>query len=255
MNIMKTCFYRIITLSSILAAVLFLGACSAISGRNTSQDTEKGSVGSNSIANDSSLVQTQDEEPAEPDSSIMRIYKEILQDEAAFFSTDAQKDIKFSQLSQAVSSDNSVAANVSQFTVLDLDGDESMELVLRLTVNGDEYYGFEILHYQDGVVYGYTRWYRALRDLKADGSFSFSGGAADTGYGFLQFDGASLTEIVKAESKSSYDSNNNFSIEYFVDGRSAAEGDYLSAMNAFRHKPDATWYDFTDDNLSEILQG
>ena len=217
MNTKMMQFYKAIIRYLPLIAVLFLCACSAIDIEDISQDTDTRNEVLNSISSGSSSEIQEDmgtwsliseEEATNLDPSSMRVYKEILQDEATFFSMDAQKDIKLSQLNQAVSSDSSVVANVSQFAILNPDGNESFDLVLRLTVNGNEYFGFEILHYQDNAVYGYTRWYRSLMDLKTDGSFLFSGGTADTGYGILQFDGTNLTEIVKTESRSNYDDNN-----------------------------------------------
>ncbi|WP_285828480.1 hypothetical protein [Bacteroides acidifaciens] len=206
------------------------------------------SNGMNSI---SELSPASDREAENDASSIMQKYISVLQGESTFFSIVAEGNINFNQLNLAVTGDNNDIVDVSQFAVLDLDGDKTEELVLRLTVDGDDGHAFLILHYQDDVIYGYTRWRRGFRELKADGSFSFSSGAADTGWGTLQFDGKILTVIEKARSRSHYDEDNNFFIDYFVDGTSVTEGDYTSAMGTFGVKPDVTWFDFVSDNLKK----
>ena len=184
----------------------------------------------------------------------MMKYRSILRGESTFFSIVAEENIKLNQLNLAVTGDDSDIVNVSQFAVLDLDGDGTEELVLQVAVYDDDGHAFVILHYQDDVIYGFTRWRRGFRELKADGSFSFSSGAADTGWGTLQFDGEILTIIEKARSRSHYDDDNNFFIDYFVDGTSVTEGDFTSAMGTFWVKPDVTWFDFVSDNLDEILK-
>ena len=64
------------------------------------------------------------------------------------------------------------------FTIVDMDGDGENEIVLSISTGSiDE--GFEVLHYQDGIVYGYHFWYRALEDLKEDGKFIGKGGDFD----------------------------------------------------------------------------
>lgn len=187
------------------------------------------------------------------DSPVIQKFKAILQDEATFYSTGAGKDIKISQINQAVSSDDSVVAEVSRFTVLDLDGDGTMEMVLQLTVNGNEYYGFEALHEHDDIIYGYTLWYRGFRDLKTDGAFYFSSSAANHGWGVLRFDGKELVEIRKAEQASVYDEDDTQAMEYFVDGEKATKDDYSKAMSPFYGKSLASWYEFNNDNFEKLL--
>ena len=213
------------------------------------------SLDSSTEMNSISEFSTASDKEAEKDvSSIMMKYRSILRGESTFFSIVAEENINLNQLNLAVTGDDSDIVNVSQFAVLDLDGDGTEELVLQLTVDGDDGHAFVILHYQDDVIYGYTRWRRGFRELKADGSFSFSSGAADTGWGTLQFDGEILTIIEKARSRSHYDDDNNFFIDYFVDGTSVTEGDFTSAMRTFGVKPDVTWFNFASHNLDKILK-
>lgn len=188
-----------------------------------------------------------------PGKSPLSAYQSVLQNKAEFFSTDANKNLNISQLNQAVSDDSGVTAKAAKLAMVDLENDGTPEVILWLVVNNNDYYGFEVLRYQDGVVYGYTLPYRAFMDLKADGTFSFSSGAADYGFGTVKFTekGYSVEKISYCES--GYDSNNNQSISYFVDHESAAENDFLSAINKQSEKTGVTWYDFTDDNIKTML--
>lgn len=180
-------------------------------------------------------------------------YKSVLQNNAVFFSTDAKKDLNIDQLNQSVSNDSSVTVKVTRFAIVDLDNDGTPEVILWLTVNNNDYYGFEVLRYQDGVVYGYTLWYRAFMNLKADGTFSFSSGAADSGFGTIKFTTKDYLINEVTYIQSSYNSNNNLSISCFVNYESATETEFRSAVNKQDEKADASWYKFTDDNIEMML--
>jgi|GEM_PF-6385510 len=114
------------------------------------------------------------------------------------------------------------ALAISYFAVMDLDGDSIPEIILRITM-GDNDVGFEVMHYENGAVYSHELVYRSLMDLKTDGTFSYSSGAADSGFGKLRFEGN----------------------EYVI-----AEQPYYAAQHS---KEDASWYEFTSDNVDTVL--
>lgn len=163
-------------------------------------------------------------------------------------------ELYISQLNQTVSGDTSINAKAVKFAIADLEKDEIPEVILWLAVNDNEYFGYEVLSFKDGSVYGYTLWYRSFMDLKEDGTFSFSGGAADNGIGTIKFDetGYTINNITYCESV--IDSDNNMSVSYFVNHESATEEEFLSAIEEQGQKADAVWYDFTDDNISDIVR-
>jgi len=187
------------------------------------------------------------------DASPMSTYKSVLQNKTQFFSTDAKKNLNISQLNQAVSDDDSVKVKAIKLAIADLENDEIPEVILWLDVNTNEYYGFEVLRYRDGVVYGYTLPYKSFMDLKDDGTFSFSSGTADSGFGKVKFteNGYSIDKITYSES--SDNSGNNQITSYFVNNQSASEEDFLSAINKQSDKTAITWYDFTDENIEKLL--
>lgn len=185
--------------------------------------------------------------------SPLSTYLSVLQNKAEFFSTDAKKNLNINQLNQAVSSDSSVSAKATKLAIVDLEDDGTPEVILWLVVNDNDYYGFEVLRYQDGVVYGYTLSYRTFMDLKADGTFSFSSGASDYGFGRVKFTEKAYSVDKISYCESNYDSSNNQSISYFVDHKSATEEKFMSAINKQSEKIGAEWYDFTDDNINTLF--
>lgn len=185
--------------------------------------------------------------------SYMEMLKMVLQNKAVFFSSGAQENLRISQLAQTVSTAEWITAEATEFALVDLDGDNMKEVILRLTVVDDAYYGFEILRCQDTTVYGYTMWYRAFNDLKEDGSFSFSSGVSDNGFGTIQFDSDIYTITETAYSQSYYDTDRNRTLSFFVDGKPVAESDFTAAQYEQSLKPNAQWHKFTDENIERFL--
>ncbi len=188
-----------------------------------------------------------------PALSPVSAYEYVLQGKIQFFSVDAEEHLYISQLAQALSTDRSVETRMTKLAVVDLNSDETPEVVLGLAVNDNEDYGFEVLRYQDGVVYGYAFPYRALMDLKADGTFSFSSGAADHGFGTLEFtdNGYIVHRVTYCESR--YSPTQEQIVSYFVDGQDATVEDFLSAIARQTEKADVSWHDLEHTRLESVI--
>ncbi len=94
---------------------------------------------------------------------------------------------------------------LTRFALIDLDMDEVPEMVLEVTETA--YYGFPFAFIvlkaeTDGAVYAHEFVYRAMEDLKADGTFGFSSGAMDCGFGraWLHFARHGITNVTWCES-------------------------------------------------------
>lgn len=160
-------------------------------GGNQSDPFENG--GEPSDGNNGNL----DGENGNPQPSSVESFKAILLENGSFLNADLQsQEFSLANIGKVVTDDDSITVGVDKFTIIDLDGDGEDEIVLWIQVNGVVDYGFEVLHYQDGTVYGSTLPYRAFMDLKADGTFLYSSGAADSGVGRLKFaeDGRAIVE-------------------------------------------------------------
>ncbi|GAE90179.1 hypothetical protein [Acetivibrio straminisolvens] len=187
------------------------------------------------------------------DKSPMSAYRSVLQSKTTFFSIDANKELNITQLNEAVSADSSVKVEATKFAIVDLENDNVPEVILCLSVNDNDGSGFEILRYDNGMVYGYTLSYRSFMDLKADGTFSFSGGVADHGFGTIEFTNKGYTVNKITYCEASYDSGNNLIFSYIVNHKTSTEEDFLAAINMQDEKPDTIWYDFTDNNIETLL--
>ena len=137
---------------------------------------------------------------------------------------------------------------------MDIDGDGEDEAVLWLQINNISDYGFEILHDQNGEIYGYTLQYRAFMNLKTDGTFLFSGGAADTGIGKMTFSETGYSVNTQAYSQSGYDTNNELNVQYFINDESCSEDEFNDILSGQEQKADVEWYDLSENNINDILQ-
>ena len=133
------------------------------------------------------------------------------------------------------------------FSVVDLDRDGVPEVVLRMTLPGNDYVGFDILRWEGGTVVSYSQVYRGLQGLKQDGTYSYSSGASDHGFGLCSGfgeDGIHTTPITWCQSISQAPG-----VERFVDGRRASYEQFNDALARQDEKPDVVWYELADENI------
>lgn len=116
------------------------------------------------------------------------------------------------------------------------------ETVLELTTGGiPEFY--EVLHYENGTVYGYCIVYRGLEMLKTDGTFLYSNGAADYGYGRLKFrEDAYETDVLAHTGPSPNDGG--MDIAYDIGGEPVKEAAFAAFEREQNAKEDAVWIAF-----------
>ena len=196
------------------------------------------------------------ENPPEPSVELEEnAYKSILLGKSNFICTNlANESLNISEIGQAVTDDDSVTVSATKFTVMDIDGDGEDEAVLWLQINNISDYGFEILHYQNGEIYGYTLQYRAFMNLKTDGTFLFSGGAADSGIGKMTFSETGYSVNTQVYSQSGYDTNNELNVQYFINDESCSEDEFNDILSGQEQKSDVEWHDLSENNINAILQ-
>lgn len=185
-----------------------------------------------------------DEHPA------LGAYQAVLQGNAGFFSTDHGKNISLNDFLTDKEL-YGVAFKAARFSVLDLDGDSEPEVVVELTVeDAPEFY--EVLHYMDGAVSGYNITARGMGGLKADGTFQYSNGAADNGYGTLKFRTNAYDIDILGYMESSQN-DNGMSIACFVEDQPVTEEAYQSFMQEQDGKKDAVWHALSQENIEAAL--
>lgn len=184
------------------------------------------------------------------ESLAMEAYKTILQSEVEFFSTDDKKYVYLNDFLKEASGAE-VNLKVTNFAVLDMDGDEIPEVVLELSL-GDYPDYFEILHYKNDTVYGYNFVYRGLMQLKTDGTFRYSNSGTDIGYGKLKFESNNSETEILGYSEASYN-NDDMSISYFINNELVTEESFNSFCKEQNEKEDVTWHEFSKDNIENKL--
>lgn len=135
----------------------------------------------------------------------------------------------------------------TQFAVLDMDGDGLPEVAV---FNDWETL---ILHHQSDAkdCYGYVLAYRAINQLKADGTFSFSSSAAESGHGRLIFQGPGAYTV--DEYACSHVRDNAHELYFVVNGQEVSEATFQAELARQDRKTGAVWYDLTQDNIRRIL--
>ncbi len=120
-----------------------------------------------------------------------------------------------------------------KYAYVDMDNDGTNELVVETT----SYYGaFIILHYDKETrkIYGYMLGARSLEDLKEDGTFIGSGGAAVNSYCKIKFDKNKYEIIDLAYS----DSTNN---EYKIDDKDVTKKEIEEFTDNWFKKTSVEW--------------
>ena len=164
----------------------------------------------------------------------------VLTGEAAFMTQDGA----YTMDALADCFDIEAPIEPTALAVLDMDGDGTVEAVIRASI-GEEELGFLVLDAQADGVYGYAFTLRAMHALKQDGTFSFSSGAMDNGVGVASFAGTEteVTELARCEAGA------DGTPVYALCDVMVAEDAYDTFLSAQDEKPDADWCPFTQAQL------
>ena len=118
-----------------------------------------------------------------------------------------------------------------KYTFVDMDGDDTNELVVYVT---PEFGFYLVFHIDNGNIYGYGFGVRTLINLKTDGTFADSAGAGIVGFYSVYFRGNKCESVEKAFI-------NDMEHLYRLNGTSATEEDAKAFSDAFYKKEDVTW--------------
>ncbi len=167
-------------------------------------------------------------------------YMRVVQHDEAYYNVSEGCACRLSQRTEGGSS-----WVAQQYALADVDQDGADEMILSIGLENDPYYGYVVLDDQHGTVFGYDIVYRALMDLKADGSFSFSSGAADSGFGYFELGAAGYRTL-----KTAYSESTPEGVRYVSHGAQTDEKQYRQLCDHQAEKQSAVWYDLVRSDAS-----
>jgi len=212
---------------------------------NNGSSVSDSKITDTSTSSDSESENTKTTMPSN-NNSVLEAYKAVLLNNAEFFSIDNKKELSLNDylINKEI---NGTIFKLTHFTILDMDGDEVPEVILELAVdNNPEFY--EVLHYMDDIVYVYNIVYRGLEGLKTDGTFQYSNGAADNGYGKLKFQSNAYETDILGYMKS-IQKNDDITIAYLINNKSVTKESYDSFIKEQDEKKDVVWHEFSQKNV------
>ena len=130
------------------------------------------------------------------------------------------------------------------FAVTDLDKDDSPELLLKLSDD----FGFELLRYFDGTVYGYPFVYRAMEAVTTDGEIHAASGASNFGWYALTFTDSAIEPAILCWVTDEDPEH----LQYHI-GDAEVSSEAFNAFNdSLWSKPVIAWTGFTPEALSTL---
>lgn len=195
--------------------------------------------------------------PDPPEGTVpARTYREALLEQAPFLYSDdvdlyyveGEHTLRYIVLSEVPSlfdPDGSYAA-LDSFTVVDLDGDGSQEVVLHTASAANDMTGYLILRQTAGGVRAFPSYWRTFWDLKTDGTFYYDNWTGtEAGYASVRFTetGCRLDKFLYAQGEQlTYHT-------FFSNGQAVSKEEYDTAQAKQEEKSPAQWQEFTTENL------
>lgn len=231
----------------ILLAFLFTISFSACSINKTSSPISNNDSSSDQVVdNITSSSNSSEVTTKEIKSLLMDKYKAILQNKDVFISTNNNNEVFLNDFFSR-NSEYEGTYKVTHFTVLDMDGDQTPEVILELSLDYPEQY--EILYYCNGKVYGYNVVYRDFKMLKEDGTYSYSNSASDVGIKKISsFEPTSVEMETMGYTQVDYNTSNT-EISYFVNDTSVTKEVFDAFLEKQNEKKDVDWYEFSTENI------
>jgi len=195
-------------------------------------------------------AQTDEPEIGEPYES----YQQVIRGERPFFYVHGQEHLKFSDLRETITPDE-LDLIIQKFTLLDLDGDGVDEIVLDLAFIEGVTVAYAIFHEQDGEILEYTEVARGLQNLKADGTFGYSGGVAAGGYGkIVSFAAAPAGE--EDGYNPCYETQvliHHEDGKFYIGAEECTQREYETAQEEQSGKENALWNDYIEEDIRSFL--
>ncbi len=186
-------------------------------------------------------------EPTAPgNSAALAAYEDILNGRAGFLFGEETKTVTDVPAMFDIG-DSSV--RIQRYALADVDRDGEDEMMLCVCGAADDMEGYLVLNREAGQVYGYQLGFWGDIELRADGTYFSAYSSADFGAYRLDSQGG---EVFVAARVPNYDLNNS-EPAYVVEGETVDRETFEAAYQREKAKPEAPWYDFTQENIDAML--
>ena len=175
-------------------------------------------------------------------SPTMQAYIDVLENKRPLYNSFSKTEKYLDELLRKEES-------IGRFSIIDLNGDGSPEVVLRLYYMTNEYYAFSVLHYEDGTVYQYGFPYRGFNDLKVDGSFYWSNSAFNHGIAKLDFHKDEYIETNLAYCD--VDMEEHYS--YYIGDESVSYAEFSAFQNEHGKTQSVEWHDYSIEDFKSFV--
>lgn len=173
--------------------------------------------------------------------NVQGMFERVLSGEEDFLDRDQAQRMTIKEYCENFGIISQVDVAITRYAAADLDADGMQELLLWITINETNDYGVLALRY-DGNVTGYTFAYRQLSDLKKDGTFHYSGGAANHGTARLKFSDLGWEYVIIGAVE-----ENDSAISFSWSGESVSEDEFWACFNAQSEKENVEWHPYPAD--------
>lgn len=180
-------------------------------------------------------TETLDTAASETEDTQESAFDAILNGNSGFFHIDLAEEMTITQYCENFAAFVEADVSVPQYGLADLDADGTAELILAIRIQEGFDYGYLVL--RDGYkILGYEFPYRGLMDIKKDGTFHISGGAADNGTARLLFTehGWGYVMIGAVE-------ENDGGLSFVWEGQRVSEDVYLKNLEEQNSKENMEW--------------
>ena len=182
--------------------------------------------------------------------SAMETYKAVLQNKKAFYSTDDKKYYLLDEFDYWNELDN-LPLKAVRFAVVDMDGDGMPEIVLELTSGFDG--AFEVLHYEEGTVFGFNHSYRGLLGLTSNGIYEGSNGAGVSGFFRSSFKKDTYSEEALGYTEYADDGRTTYHIGKEIVSEERYD-EFLEGMWTHARENEAVWHEYTDAGVASVFK-
>ena len=187
---------------------------------------------------------------ADPNAA-MEAYRAVLKNEMEFYSVDENKSYKLNEFD--CGEGEPIVAE--RFAVVDMDDDGMPEVVLDFQRT---WVGVEVLHYEDGKVYGFNRPY--MPALARDGTYD--GNASFAPYNVQFYKTTSVKKGAYKVEPLAYieykDDGGNIDITSYRIGESKVSEEEFNAfvgkISDHIQENEAVWHDFTDADIASVFK-